>query len=267
MANTNINLTSLDFNEYKNSLKLFLKSQNRFQDYDFDGSNLSVILDLLAYNTYQNAFYMNMIGSEMFLDTAQLRDSIVLRAKELNYLPRSFRSSKAVVNLTITNLDAGITTVTVPKGTSFTAKAGSNNYTFTTDENNTLTSGNGVFVANSVSLYEGIYVTDTFVIQSSANTDRQRLLLSNPTIDTTSLTVTGIENNGANTIAYKLSSTILDLKTDSKELYDCTLEQIHTLGLKLEVAYADIYALDQQIPYRDWETDRKSTRLNSSHRL
>ena len=215
MANTNISLTSLDFNDYKNSLKTFLKSQDRFKDYDFEGSNLNVILDLLSYNTYQNAFFMNMIGSEMFLDTAQMRDSVVLRAKELNYLPRSFRSSKATVNLTVT-ANSNITLITIPKGTTFTSKAGSNNYIFSTDQNITVSGNNGVFQANSVSLYEGTYITDTFVIQSSANTDRQRLLLSNPTIDTTSLSVVSVENNGANTVGYKLSSSILDLVADSK---------------------------------------------------
>ena len=215
MANTSISLTSLDFADYKNSLKTFLQSQDRFTDYNFDGSNLSVILDLLAYNTYQNAFYMNMIGSEMFLDTAQQRDSVVLRAKELNYTPRSFRSSSANVSLTITPTDSNISLITIPKGTSFTSKAGSNNYTFSTDQMITVTSGNGVFIANNVSIYEGTYVTDTFVVQPSSNTDRQKFVLSNPTIDTTSLTVTGLENNGANTVSYKLASNILDLKTDS----------------------------------------------------
>jgi hypothetical protein len=215
MANTSISLTSLDFADYKNSLKTFLQSQDRFKDYNFDGSNLSVILDLLAYNTYQNAFYMNMIGSEMFLDTAQQRDSVVLRAKELNYTPRSFRSSSANVSLTITPTDSNISLITIPKGTSFTSKAGSNNYTFSTDQMITVTSGNGVFIADNVSIYEGTYVTDTFVVQPSSNTDRQKFVLSNPTIDTTSLTVTGLENNGANTVSYKLASNILDLKTDS----------------------------------------------------
>ena len=215
MANTSISLTSLDFADYKNSLKTFLQSQDRFTDYNFDGSNLSVILDLLAYNTYQNAFYMNMIGSEMFLDTAQQRDSVVLRAKELNYTPRSFRSSSANVSLTITPTDSNISLITIPKGTSFTSKAGSNNYTFSTDQMITVTSGNGVFIADNVSIYEGTYVTDTFVVQPSSNTDRQKFVLSNPTIDTTSLTVTGLENNGANTVSYKLASNILDLKTDS----------------------------------------------------
>ena len=102
MANSSISLTHLDFNEYKSSLKSYLTEQEEFKDYDFDGSNLSVLLDVLAYNTYQNAFYMNMVSNEMFLDSARLRDSVISHAKELNYLPRSFTSAKAVIQLIIT---------------------------------------------------------------------------------------------------------------------------------------------------------------------
>ena len=80
-ANSSIILTQLDFNEYKASLKAYLKEQSEFQDYDFDGSNLSVLLDILAYNTYQNAFYLNMVSNEMFLDSAKLRDSVISHAK------------------------------------------------------------------------------------------------------------------------------------------------------------------------------------------
>jgi len=217
MANSSISLTSLDFADYKNSLKTYLSSQPQFQDYNFDASNLNVILDLLSYNTYLNAYYMNMIGSEMFLDTAQLRDSVVLKAKELNYVPRSFRSAQANVNLQVTFTGVNIPILlSIPKGTSFTGKAGSNAYTFSTNENITLQSGNGIFVANNLNIYEGTYVTDTFVVQAVANSASvQKFVLSNPTIDTNSLTVTVVENNGANVTPYSLSSSILDLTTTS----------------------------------------------------
>src|SRR6056300_1522493 len=106
MANSGKELTSLDFDTIKYNLKQYLKSQAIFQDYDFEGSNINVLLDVLAYNTQLNAFYLNMIGNEMFLDSALLRDSIVSHAKELNYLPRSFRSAVATVNLTIADTEA-----------------------------------------------------------------------------------------------------------------------------------------------------------------
>jgi hypothetical protein len=226
MANSSITLTSLDFNDYKNSLKAFLQSQSQFADYNFDASNLSVVLDLLSYNTYLNAFYMNMIGSEMFLDTAQLRDSVVLRAKELNYCPRSFRSAYANVSLTITPPAActnpGVI-LTIPAGTSFTGKSGSNNYTFTTDQNYVVPISNGVFYCNSIPIYEGAIVTDTFVVQPansvSNNSGVQQFNLSNPTIDTDSLSVVSIENGGANVIPYFVSTSLLDLSANSTAFF------------------------------------------------
>ena len=98
-ANSSIILSNLDFDTLKNTFKAYLKSQDRFNDYDFEGSNMSVLLDILSYNTYHNAFYLNMIGNEMFLDSAQLRDSVVSHAKELNYTPRSFKSAQANVTI------------------------------------------------------------------------------------------------------------------------------------------------------------------------
>lgn len=216
MANTNITLTSLDFADYKNSLKTFLQSQSQFQDYNFDGSNLSVILDLLSYNTYMNAFYMNMVASEMFLDTAQQRDSVVLRAKELNYVPRSFRSSYALVDLVVANVNPSIVLLTIPSGTSFTGRAGTNNYTFSTNQTIVVQANtDGKFYASNVAIYEGTSVTDTFTVQPASNTDVQQFTLSNPTIDTTSLSVVSIENGGANVIPYMLSTTLLDLTSNS----------------------------------------------------
>jgi len=216
MANTNINLTSLDFADYKNSLKAYLQSQSQFQDYNFDGSNLSVILDLLSYNTYMNAFYMNMVASEMFLDTAQQRDSVVLRAKELNYVPRSFKSAYALVDLVVANVDPSIVLLTIPSGTSFTGRAGTNNYTFSTNQSIVVQANTpGTFYVPSVEIYEGTSVTDTFVVQPLSNTNTQQFTLSNPTIDTTSLSVVSIENGGANVIPYKLSTTLLDLTSNS----------------------------------------------------
>ncbi len=109
-----IPLQNLDFNAYKNSLKEFLRSQDQFKDYDFDGSNISVLLDILTHNTHFNAFYLNMIGSEMFLDTAQLRDTVVSHAKELNYTPRSRSSAVAYVNIRVVP-NGTPSTITIPK--------------------------------------------------------------------------------------------------------------------------------------------------------
>jgi len=200
MANSSINLIDLDFNSLKSSLKSYLSSQSKFQDYNFDGSNMSVLLDVLAYNTYLNTFYMNMVASEMFLDTAQLRDSIVSHAKELNYLPRSFRSAQANVNISITP-STNVSSVVIPAKTGFTSRVGSNTFNFVTNESIAIvTSANGVYFANNTILYEGSYVTDTFVKNSAIQ--NQRFVLNNQTIDTTSIEISVSENSGANVYTY-----------------------------------------------------------------
>jgi hypothetical protein len=112
-ANSNIQITDLDFDTIKNNLKTFLRSQNTLQDYDYEGSALSTLLDVLAYNTQYNAYYLNMVGNEMFLDSAILRDSVVSQAKALNYTPKSVIAPSANVTITV----SGVTTpqLTLPR--------------------------------------------------------------------------------------------------------------------------------------------------------
>lgn len=213
MANSSINLIDLDFNSLKSSLKSYLSSQTKFQDYNFDGSNMSVLLDVLAYNTYLNTFYMNMVASEMFLDSAQLRDSIVSHAKELNYVPRSFRSAQSNVNILITP-STNVASVVIPAKTGFTSRIGSNTFNFVTKEAIAITSSNnGVFYANSTTLYEGSYVVDTFV-KNSAITN-QRFLLNNPTTDTTSIEISVSENSGANVYTYTQAYSLFGINSNT----------------------------------------------------
>jgi len=143
---------------------------------------------------------MNMVASEMFLDTAQLRDSIVSHAKELNYIPRSFRSAQANVNISITP-STNVSSVVIPAKTGFTSRVGSNTFNFVTSEAIAITtSSNGAYYANNIVVYEGSYVTDTFVKNSAI--ENQRFILNNPTIDTTSIEITVSENSGANVFTY-----------------------------------------------------------------
>lgn len=212
-ANTSINLVNLDFTSLKESLKTYLKTQNTFKDYDFEGSNINVLLDVLSYNTYMNTFYLNMIGNEMFLDSAQLRESVISRAKELNYTPRSFKSARATVTLTI-QTDGSVASVTIPKGTTFNARIGSNTFTFSTDENKVISGANSTFISDEIVIYEGQYVNDTFTVNNSDTS--QRFILSNPTIDTTSLTVTVIEDNGAEILSYLKATSLFDKQSNSQ---------------------------------------------------
>jgi hypothetical protein len=214
-ANTNLEIVNLDFFTLKNNLKKYLSSQEQFKDYDFNGSNFSVLLDLLSYNTYMNSFYLNMAVSEMFLDSAQIRDSVISHAKELNYLPRSFQSASAIVNLTITP-NTPVDSVTILKGTSLTSRIGSNTYSFFVDENIILTSTNGVFTANGVTIYEGELVSETFLYDSSQELN---LVLSNPTIDTRSISVFVAEDNGENVLEYTRGTTFLGLNANSQVFF------------------------------------------------
>lgn len=217
MANTSVSLVDLDFAAIKSNLKTFLKrSDSPFKDVDFEGSNITQLLDVLAYNTYLNNFYVNMVASEMFLDTATLRDSIISHAKELNYVPRSFTSAQAQISFTITPSTA-LGSIVIPKGTTFTSKVGSNNYSFATEENVIVNANtDGKFYAN-LAVYEGIYTTDSFVYVASNTT--QRFVISNPTVDTRSITVTVLENNAANVYTYSKASSFLGLSANSKSFF------------------------------------------------
>lgn len=216
MANTNIDLVGLDFTSLKNNLKTFLKTNTQFKDLDYDGSNINVLLDVLAYNAYLNAFYTNMVASEMFLDTAQLRDSIVSHAKELNYVPRSFTSAKATIKVNITPTTS-VSTVLIPKFTSFTSRVGSNTYTFVTTESQVVTAANSNIFTQTIDVYEGAIKTETFVM-NYANT-MQRFVLSNPTIDTSSLDVTVYEDGGQTIQTYTLGSQLYGVTDTSKVFF------------------------------------------------
>jgi len=211
-GNSSISLASLDFDTLKANLKNFLRSQSAFKDYDYDGSNMNVLLDVMSYNTFMNAFYLNMTASEMFLDSAQLRSSVVSHAKMLNYTPRSVRSSKSVIDLTIPTSNAS--TFTIPKGTSFTGKNTSGNYTFTVDKTLTLLSGNNTFTAKNLNIYEGSYSQDTFVVDY--NNDSQKFTLLDAAIDTNSLVVVVSENDGQYTSEYIQVKSLYDLDAYSE---------------------------------------------------
>jgi hypothetical protein len=213
MANQGfLNNTELDFAAYKQSLKTYLSQQTEFRDYDFEGSNLSVLLDLLAYNTYHNAMYLNMIGSEMFLDTAQLRDSIVSHAKELNYTPRS--RSASTIDVTITAQPANTPdTITLPRYYSIRGTNDANEtYTFTTNETIVLYRSNNYTFSN-VSFYEGSIKTEAFVANSANN---QTFTLSSNTLDVSSITVE-VRNSSTDTttVAWNKANELFGLNSNS----------------------------------------------------
>jgi hypothetical protein len=228
MANNSISLVNLDFDTLKNQLKTYLKSQAKFSDYDFDGSNMSVLLDILTYNSHLNAFYLNMVASEMFLDSAQLRNSVISHAKALNYVPRSVKSARATVNLRFNQ--SGLTSFSIPENTRFTGKNSRGSYEFLTNESLVLYPTNGAFVANNVSIFQGSVTNNAFVVNYAI--ENQRFVLSNDTIDTDSLQVTVIED-GISTV-YTRATTLYDVTATSSVYFLQAAEDT-----KYEIVFGD----------------------------
>lgn len=212
MANTNVNLIGLDFNSFKTNLKSWFRNNTQFKDIDFEGSNISQLIEILAYNDYLQSFYTNMVGAEMFLDSAQLRDSVVSRSKELNYTPRSFSSAAATLQLIITP-NTPVATIVIPEGTTFTSKVGSNTFTFSTEDSVVISAANGVYSAN-VTVFEGAPVPESFVV-NYANT-QQRFILSNPTIDTETIDVTVYEDGGSTPLSYTVKADLFGVEDTSQ---------------------------------------------------
>ena len=193
-ANNAIRVSDINFDQIKANLKAFLSDQNEFSDYDFESSTLSILLDLLAYNTYHNAFYLNMVGNEMFLDSALLRNSVVSRAKQLNYVPRSARGATATVSVSV-DPPGSPTFFTVAANTKFTTSIDGESYTFVTSDATALSpSSNGTF-SGSLNLVEGEPLQQRFAVNSSSPV---RYILPNDNVDTTSFTVR-IQESSSNT--------------------------------------------------------------------
>ena len=216
MANTSINLVDLDFASLKNGFKIYLQEQALFKDYDFEGSNINVLLDLLSYNTFKNAFYLNMVLSEAFLDSAQLRNSVLSHAKELNYLPNSVRSSKATIGVSFEVEDENLGPYTIQKGSPFTALVKNEAYTFTIPETITVSSSNTTF-SFQTDVYEGIYVKDTYTFLEGI--ENQRFKITNRNVDTNSISVVVYEDNTEIGEVYTKTTTLLGLNETSQVFF------------------------------------------------
>ena len=211
-ANSAIRVTDLNFNSIKTNLKNFLRSKPEFTDYDFEGSALSNIIDLLSYNTYYNAIYVNMVGNEMFLDSAQVRNNVVARAKMLGYTPTSARGSSATLNLTVTP-STNLTSVTVASNTLFTSTIDGIQYKFTTRQPYVLLQSTG-YTSNTISIKEGEPISQRFTVNT--NNDGQRFVLGNPNIDTTTIKIR-IQTSSSNTSlrTFTEASNLVDVSANS----------------------------------------------------
>lgn len=214
-----LRVTELDFDTIKTNLKAFLKQQSEFQDYDFDGAGLSVLLDILAYNTHYNAYYLNMVANEAFLDTALLRDSAVSHAKTLGYTPYSTRSPVAIIDFTVESNNTTSGTCTLTEGFSFLSnQIDSKAYNFVVLEDTTVTKSNTQYVFENLQIYEGQLITYSFTYDAGSN-PKSVFLLPDAGIDTTTIKVTVTPNasNTATTVYEKVTD-VLNI-TATSEVY------------------------------------------------
>ena len=196
IKSSNINITDLDFDQVEESLKEYLKGQTVLKDYNFEGSNLSILIDLLAYSAHTSAFNANMVASEMFLDTAQIRKNVVSRAKELGYTPSSRTAAKATFDLTVNNPTIGSETpdnLTITRGHEFTTVYDGTSYTFIALDDETITPISGAFRFDDLNIYQGRLATDVYRYNSQIANQRFPILNSN--VDTSTIKINITSNN------------------------------------------------------------------------
>ena len=194
LSNNVLNVTGLDFTTIRGNLESYISAQSDFTDYDFEGSTISNLLDLLAYNTYYNAIYTNMASNEMFLDSAQVRANVVSRAKMLGYTPSSARGATATVQVNVTP-PSPTDNITIPQNTTFQATVEGVAYTFVTPQAYTIGKvGVSTVHSANISITEGEPLTHRFTV-GTANT---RYILPNENVDLTSLVVS-VQTSASNT--------------------------------------------------------------------
>ena len=215
-----LKVTELDFDTIKTNLRTFLNQQAEFTDYDFEGSGLSVLLDVLAYNTHYNAYYLNMVANESFLDTAILRDSVVSHAKTLGYVPHSTTASIATLNFRANSATSTSGTLTLPAGFGFLSnQIDSKPYNFIVLNDTTVSKANNSYLFENLEIYEGQLVTYRFVHNSASN-PKQTFTLPEESIDTSTIKVQVSPSSGNTQLTvYNLVSDILDVNSDSEVFY------------------------------------------------
>ena len=216
MASNKFIVSDLDFDTIKSNLKAFLQDQPEFSDYNFEGSGFSVLLDTLAYNTHYLGFNANMVANEMYLDSADVRKNVVSLAKMLGYTPSSAKSPTAVVDITLNNANGS--SVTMDKGTTFSATVDNTEYNFVTNEDIAMSPADGVYKFSNVTLYEGTLVNFKYTVDST-DVD-QRFVIPNINADTSTLKVT-VQTSISDTTqsVYTLATGLKSLNNTSKAYF------------------------------------------------
>lgn len=212
-------ITELDFDGIKNNLKTYLKGQSNFTDYDFEGSGMNILLDTLAYNTHYNAFLANMMANEMFLDTAQKRNSVTSHAKTLGYENTSVKAPIAYVKAQVN--DASTPNVTMPEGYAFTTTINGVSYQFVNNVERTIQPSNGIYVFGSevgIPVYEGTWTTTRLTVNLS-DAD-QRFIVPNDNVDISTIKVQ-VQNSDSDTTTtnYSKSTSLVDITSTTTAFF------------------------------------------------
>ena len=216
MATTDkrLNVTELDFDNIKTNLKTFMRNQDDFTDYDFEGSGINALMDLLAYNTHYLAMNVNMAANEMFLDTASIRSTVVSHAKTLGYTPNSARAPIGTINVTLNNT-GGLVTATIPAETVFTSTVDDVSYQFVTIAEHTTNISNGQLIFSGIPIYEGTYTKNRYTVDTK-NVD-QKFKITSDRADTTTLTVQVFSSADSSTFdTYTLATDITQVGPTSE---------------------------------------------------
>ncbi len=241
-----VNFTDLDFDQIKTSIKDYLRSNSNFTDYDFEGSNLSTIIDVLAYNTYITSYNANMVSNEVFIDSATLRENVVSLARNIGYVPKSRKSSRANVSFFVDTSGPAYTkkpeTLTLSKGVACSTLAfGNQSYTFSILDDITVPVVDNIASFDNIDIYEGTYITTNFTVDSF--NPNQRFILPNSQIDTSSIRVI-VKPSASSDISrkYRQADSLFDITSESpvffvQEIEDERYELIFgdgVFGTKLE---------------------------------
>jgi hypothetical protein len=217
-----VNLSNLDFDQIKTSLRDYLKSNSNFTDYDFEGSNLSTILDVLAYNTYITSYNANMIANEVFIDSATLRENVVSLARNIGYVPRSRKAAISTISFFVdtSNITPVPSSLTLKKGTvaSTSGTFGNQSFVFSILDDITVPVVDNIASFNDIQIYEGVLLDSNFTYNS--NNPNQRFILPNVGVDTALISVKVRDSITATaSTKYRLQDNVFDVNKDSKVYY------------------------------------------------
>jgi len=207
--------TNLDFDQIRESIKDYLRANSSFTDFDFEGSNFSILIDVLAYNTYLTAYNTNMVANEAFLDSATLRENVVSLARNIGFVPLSRRAAKANISFIVNNINTSVKTVTLKAGIVCTGSLDNTSYIFSIPEDITVGVENSEAIFSEIDIYEGTYLTKTFTVNTSQ--PNQKYILPNPYIDTSTIRI-NVKNTAQDTTTeqYNYIDNIVGINSESQ---------------------------------------------------